>query len=81
MAGQNPFNFFAWIRDGVKQAVLVGVSDAVDQIGAPLDNDEANERLQEALTPALEVAPTKATGKRKRLGRTLKDIDATKDAA
>ena len=26
-------NFFQWIREGVKQSVLLGVTDAVDQLG------------------------------------------------
>ena len=34
------FNFFGWIRDGVRDAVLLGVSDAVDEIGAPLEGSE-----------------------------------------
>ena len=33
------FNFFNWIRDGVKKSVLLGVSDAVDEIGVP-DGDK-----------------------------------------
>lgn len=72
------FNFFAWVRDGVKQAILLGVSEAVEQIGAPLDGNDLNQKLAEALQPAA-LAASEATGKptskRKRLGRSLKDID------
>ena len=32
-------NLFAWIRDGVKDAVLLGVSDAVGDIGTPADGE------------------------------------------
>lgn len=28
-------NFYTWIRDGVRRAVLLGVSDAIEQIGTP----------------------------------------------
>lgn len=31
----NNMNFFGWIRDGVRQSVLLGVSDAVEQLGTP----------------------------------------------
>ena len=74
------FNFFSWVRDGVKQAVLLGVSDAVESIGTPVDGDELNERLQEALQPKLGTATGSSPLKRKRLGRTLKDIDETTES-
>lgn len=32
--------FFGWIREGVRRAVLMGLSDAVEQIGAPSDKEE-----------------------------------------
>jgi len=77
------FNFFNWVRDGVKQAVLMGVSDAVETIGTPLDDNTLTERLQEAMAPALESTSSATSGtttKRKRLGRSLKDIDSSKDS-
>ena len=30
------FNLFLWIREGVKQSVLLGVSDAIEAIGTQL---------------------------------------------
>ena len=33
-------NFFEWLRDGVRQSVLLGVSDAIEQIGTPADSDD-----------------------------------------
>ncbi len=33
-------NFFAWIREGVRQAVLLGVSDAVEHIGTPPEGED-----------------------------------------
>ncbi|MEZ6074929.1 MAG: hypothetical protein R3C56_04395 [Pirellulaceae bacterium] len=36
----NNMNFFGWIRDGVRQSVLLGVSDAVEQLGTPAPVEE-----------------------------------------
>ena len=41
-------NFFHWIRDGVRHAVLLGVSDAVNDIGTPAQGDDIGRRLLEA---------------------------------
>jgi hypothetical protein len=72
------FNFFSWMREGVKQAILLGVSDAVEEIGLPPDGDEIGKRLQKALkqAPAKDALPGPAAeGKRKRLGRSLRDLE------
>jgi len=72
------FNFFNWVRDGVRQSVLLGVSDAVEQIGTPPDSEELNEQVSKLIS-SKENAPktTKrvAASKRKRLGRSLKEIE------
>ena len=81
-------NFFNWIRDGVRQAVLYGVHDAVGELGPPQGGQDMNERIlhllrtsPDAETPRLD-APSAAVGaKRKRLGRTLGDIQATMEAS
>ncbi len=77
------FNFFTWIREGIKHAILLGVSDAVETLGTPMNGDVLNERLTEALQPAMVTAATSGrsggTSKRKRLGRSLKDIDTKND--
>ena len=39
------FNFFNWIRQGVKQSVLMGVHDAVECIGTPVETDQVRETL------------------------------------
>ncbi len=82
----NGLGLFNWIRDGVKQSVLLGVSDAIDTIGSPEDNRTLNPALlsfakqpmaMQANT-ALNEPPTRklpASGGRKRLGRSLRDID------
>ena len=69
---------FTCIREGVKQSILLGVSDAIETIGAPDNADEISPRLLEFLRRDTAVETDKrspsATG-RKRLGRTLKDLD------
>lgn len=79
---------FQWIREGVRQSVLQGVTDALESIGSPDDNN----KLHPALMPfqgaaksqavAIEGEPVarKATTStaRKRLGRSLKDIEPNK---
>lgn len=74
-------NFFEWLRDGVRQSVLLGVSDAIEQIGTPADTDELHPNVAAMLQG--EGAPkTKRVGGnsgnstgRKRLGRSLKDLN------
>ena len=82
----NGLGLFNWIRDGVKQSVLLGVSDAIDTIGSPDElralnptllsfvkqpiSMQANARLDEPPQRKL----SGASG-RKRLGRSLRDID------
>ena len=69
-------NLFTWIREGVRRSVLLGVSDAVEALGAP----EHDPHFHQNLGKLIEAAPTEeraplADGKRKRLGRSLKDFD------
>lgn len=72
-------NFFQWIREGVRQSVLLGVSDAVDQLGTIPHSDKLNEQLRSTLAIEDEVRTTSpragqgSNGGRKRLGRSLKD--------
>lgn len=81
------FNFFDWIREGVRQSVLLGISDAAEQIGSQREVDTLNQRFLQALQEnrlighddanAAEPA-VGATGKgrtrRKSLGRSLDQI-------
>ncbi|MCA9173885.1 MAG: hypothetical protein KDB14_05300 [Planctomycetales bacterium] len=72
-------NFFTWIREGVRQAVLMGVSDAVETIGEPAENAGFREELSLAIEQG--GAEAALPGKRpqrkttKRLGRSLKDVE------
>ena len=82
----NGLGLFNWIRDGVKQSVLLGVSDAIDTIGSPDENRALNPALlsfakqpcaSRANTRIDEPPPRKLPGAsgRKRLGRSLRDIE------
>lgn len=85
-------NFFEWMRDGVRQSVLLGVSDAIEQLGTPADSDEIHpgvaaflqsdktEKSEETKRVGATAAPGSG-GNRKRLGRSLKDIDQSAAAA
>ncbi|MCA9191323.1 MAG: hypothetical protein KDB03_06165 [Planctomycetales bacterium] len=78
-------NFFSWIRDGVRQSVLLGVSDAIEQLGSPPQADELHPSVAGFLqnekvlppTTSLGVGATKTNSpSRKRLGKSLKDISS-----
>ncbi|MEQ8789125.1 MAG: hypothetical protein RIC55_22625 [Pirellulaceae bacterium] len=78
-------NFFGWIREGVKQSVLLGVSDAVENLGMPPESEESNEKLLsflrdetggQALPAPRGASGGKNAGGKRRLGRSLKTIAA-----
>jgi hypothetical protein len=85
------FNFFAWLREGVRQAVLLGVTDAVENLGTPSEDDQVSHRLLEMLQQGgPSNAPRQLTNnansgnngsKRKKLGRTLEEIQASTSKA
>ncbi|TWT83389.1 hypothetical protein CA13_48540 [Planctomycetes bacterium CA13] len=73
-------NFFEWLRDGVRQSVLLGVSDAIEQIGTPADSDELHPNVAALLVGETEqpkVTRGRAANNRKRLGKSLKDMNST----
>jgi len=73
-------NFFSWIREGVRQAVLLGVNDAVEHIGTPPDGNDMGQRLLDVVragTPAPAAVLTAEPPKRKKLGRSLEEIHAS----
>lgn len=82
----NGVNFFTWIRDGVRQSVLLGVSDAVEQLGTPASSDEIHPSVAGILSPTMSNSGSNATQRnvggasagRKRLGRSLKEMNAPK---
>jgi hypothetical protein len=87
----NNMNFFGWIRDGVRQSVLLGVSDAVEQLGTPAAIEELHPSVagflkvdSQANTTANLTQSTPGSGglvtnhkSRRRLGKSLKDIGST----
>ncbi len=75
-------NFFAWIREGVRQAVLLGVSDAVETIGPPPNETDMGQHLLEVIRKGGPDTTPKAIGgsaspKRKKLGRSLSEVQAS----
>ena len=70
--------FFQWIRDGVRRSVLLGFSDAVEQLGAEGASGELHPELAASLRNAslagssTPLIPSRAA--RKRLGRSLTQV-------
>jgi len=63
-------NFFQWIREGVRRSVLLGISDAVEQIGEP----EGAELKQEVLAALESKTGPRSRPAKRRLGRSLKEL-------
>jgi len=80
------FNFFDWIRDGVKTSVLRGVSEAVEVMGAPPDESSKDKILgflrndNDNETPVRRIAGGATSSGVKKLGRSLNDV-AAKEAS
>ncbi len=83
------FNFFDWIRDGVKRSVLLGVSDAVQTMGTPADEESSKEKNLSFLQDEDQSDPARrrvtansasnsGSGQRK-LGRSLSDIQPARE--
>lgn len=74
-------NFFSWLRNGVKQSVLLGVSDAIEDLGVPENSDDLHPGVAALLrgdgNTTKRVGSTARTGGRKRLGKSLKEIETT----
>jgi len=73
------FNFFDWLRAGVKQSVILGVNDAVDCLGSPQENDDVQQKLLGFLQDDTGTTTRKRVssgGRSKKLGRSLKQIQA-----
>ena len=73
--------FFAWVREGVRRAVLMGFSDAADELGNRKDGEDFGPAfalaIREKIALPMEVQPVKVTAApqgRKRLGRSLEQI-------
>ncbi|MDR3183472.1 MAG: hypothetical protein LBT89_11260 [Planctomycetaceae bacterium] len=80
------FNFFDWVRDGVKNSVLLGVSDAVNTMGMPHDDSSKDKILGFLQTSAVteenvSAARRVGTSAGKKLGRSLSDLQIVKEAS
>ena len=78
------FNFFEWIREGVKRSVLLGVSDAVETMGAPHDPETSRDKIMNFLRDETAAADSKpkrrvssATSSPRKLGRSISEIHPT----
>jgi hypothetical protein len=79
-------SFFQWLREGVRQAVVLGVADAVEDVGTRVREDDLGPALAQSLRERLTVRsePTvlqhhaAAPAGKRRLGRSL---DSLRDKA
>lgn len=74
--------FFNWVREGVRQAVVLGVADAVEDIGGRSRDEDfgpalaqtLRERLAARSEPAVVEAAAPQGAARRRLGRSLEGL-------
>ena len=78
------FNFFDWVRDGVKNSVLLGVTDAVQTMGMPPEESSKDKILGFLKTDSdshvRRISNGAAPAGTKKLGRGLSEI-AAKEAS
>jgi len=76
------FNFFDWVRDGVKNSVLHGVNDAVHAMGMPPEDANKDKVLGWLKSNADNDPPVRRLppGGTKKLGRSLNEM-AVKEAS
>jgi hypothetical protein len=81
-------SFFQWLREGVRQAVVLGLADAVEDVGTRTSTEDFGPALAQSLRERLTVhkdsiqdatvveqqAPAPA---RRRLGRSLESLKAS----
>ncbi|MFN5103952.1 MAG: hypothetical protein ACK5GJ_14260 [Planctomycetota bacterium] len=70
--------FFGWIRQGVKQSVLLGVSDALETLGTVHSDEPYHPSIAKALGASQvkpEASGTPSRAPRKRLGKSLKELN------
>ena len=79
------FNFYEWIRAAVKRAVLMGVTDAVETLGMPPDDESSKDKILSFLQSdePQKIAPAPATRRlsggssgnsNRKLGRSIAEI-------
>jgi hypothetical protein len=78
-------SFFQWVREGVRQAVVLGLADAMDDVGTRSRDEDLGAALAQTLRDRLAVVKeptvlesTAATGQqaggRRRLGRSIEGL-------
>jgi hypothetical protein len=78
-------SFFQWVREGVRQAVVLGLADAIDDVGTRSRDEDLGATLAQTLRDRLAVskeqptvlesaAATAAPAGRRRLGRSLEGL-------
>jgi hypothetical protein len=83
-------SFFQWVREGVRQAVVLGLADAIDDVGTRSRDEDLGASLAQTLRDRLAVTrqPTvleapaatatasqsAVAGGRKRLGRSIEGL-------
>jgi hypothetical protein len=78
-------SFFQWLREGVRQAVVLGLADAVEDVGSRSREEDFGPALAQSLRdrltvrsePAVLEAAAAPTTSRRRLGRSLDTIRKT----
>lgn len=74
-------NLFQWVREGVRQSVLLGVADAVDDLGNPDGNGKFSKSIRDmARENAIDAGLVSGTPNRRRLGKSLKEITPAQKA-
>ncbi len=80
-------SLFEWVRAGVRQAVVLGFADAMDDVGNRSRDEDFGATLAQSLRGRLDVQPeptvieSKPSGGRRRLGRSLSKTEAAAKAA
>lgn len=74
------FDFFTWIREGVRQSVLMGVADACESLGSPQNGERMDQRITAYLQDGEVQAPVRriagsGTATRRKLGRGLTQVE------
>lgn len=81
-------SLFEWVRAGVRQAVVLGFADAMEDVGSRTREEDFGATLAQSLRSRLEVQPeptvidSKPDGSsRRRLGRSISKETVTARAA
>jgi hypothetical protein len=83
-------SFFQWLREGVRQAVVLGLADAVEDVGTRASTEDFGPALAQSLRQRLTVhkGPShepavieQAAPARRRLGRSLESLKTPAKAA